>query len=152
MKWYQKHTSLITEIIGYLFMLLFVFAAATKLIERDSFFNNLNNSPIIYHQTMATIVSWIIPILEIAVAMLIAWPKTRKKGLYGALILMIFFTFYSAGIVFFSPYTSCSCGGIITLLNWPQHLMLNIVLILLALTGIKLYRKKKPQLPYSKAE
>lgn len=143
MKWYQKHTSLITEIIGYLLILLFVFAGVTKFMEGDRFFNNLNNSPIIPGKAIATILSWAVPILEIVVATLIAWPKTRLKGLYGALGLMILFTLYVAGIVFFSPYAPCSCGGIITLLSWPQHLILDMGLILLSIIGIKLYMYRK---------
>ncbi|WP_335965129.1 MauE/DoxX family redox-associated membrane protein [Galbibacter sp. PAP.153] len=147
MKWYQKHTGLITETISYLFILLFVFTGATKLMEGDRFFNNLNNSPIIPGKAIAIVLSWAVPLLEIAVAALIAWPATRLKGLYGALALMAFFTLYVAGIVFFSPYVPCSCGGVITLLSWPQHLVLNTVLILLAITGIRLYGKKKLAFP-----
>ncbi|WP_456867506.1 MauE/DoxX family redox-associated membrane protein [Galbibacter sp. BG1] len=142
MKWYQKHTGLITEIISYLFILLFVFAGVTKLMEGDLFFNNLNNSPILSGKETATILSWAVPILEIVVAILIAWPMTRLKGLYSAQILIIIFTFYVSGIVFFSPYTPCSCGGIITLLSWPEHLILDVGLILLSIIGIKLYRKR----------
>lgn len=71
--------------------------------------------------------------------------KTRLKGLYGALGLIILFTIYVyvAGIVFFRPNTHCYCGGVITLLSWPQHLMFNIELNLLAISGMRLYRKRK---------
>src|SRR5690606_32615017 len=116
-------------------------AAMTKLMEGERFFNNLNNSPIVPGKTTAIILSWAVPTLEIVVAFLIAWPRTRLKGVYGALLLTILFTIYVTSIVFFSPYTPCSCGGIITLLTWPQHLMLNTGLILLAILGIRLYRK-----------
>jgi len=47
---------------------------------------------------------------------------------------------YVAGIVFISPYTPCSCGGIITLLSWPEHLLFNIGLIVLALIAIRFLR------------
>src|SRR5690606_5004276 len=90
----QKHYNLSLELIVFLFVLLFVFAAVTKLMEGDRFFNNLNNSPLLGSRTIATILAWAVPILEIVVALFIAWPKTRLKGLYGALGLIILFTIY----------------------------------------------------------
>ena len=142
MKWYKKYNGIIIEIISVLFIVLFVYAGLTKLMEGDRFFNNLNNSPILPSDTTAYILSWGIPILEIVVASFVAWPRTRLKGLYGALGLMILFTLYVAGIVFFSPYTPCSCGGVITLLSWPQHLVFNVSLVILALAAIRLYRNR----------
>lgn len=138
----QKHHYALVELIAFVFVLLFVFAAVTKLLEGDRFFNNLNNSPILPDKAVPVILSWAIPILEIIVAILIVGRKTRLKGFYSVLILSILFALYTSGIVFFSPYTPCSCGGIITLLSWPQHLMLNIGLILLVITGIRLYKKR----------
>src|SRR5690606_26177852 len=137
MKWHEKYYGIIIEIISVLFIVLFVYAGLTKLIEGDRFFNNLNNSPILPGDAAAYILSWGVPTLEIVVALLIAIPRTRLKGLYGALGLMILFTFYVTGIVFFSPYTPCSCGGILTLLSWPQHLIVNISFVLLAVLGIR---------------
>lgn len=143
MKWHKKYNGIIIEIISVLFIVLFVYAGLTKLIEGDRFFNNLNNSPILPGNATAYILSWGVPTLEIVVALLIAIPRTRLKGLYGALGLMILFTLYVAGIVFFSPYTPCSCGEILTLLTWPQHLVVNISFVLLAVLAIRLHHIRK---------
>ena len=139
MKWHKTYNGIIIEIISVLFILLFVYAGLTKLMEGDRFFNNLNNSPILLGDVTAYILSWGVPTLEIVVAFFVAWPKTRLRGLYAALGLMILFTVYVAGIVFFSPYTPCSCGGILTLLTWPQHLVVNISFVLLAVLVIRLH-------------
>lgn len=143
MKWIKKHSGIIAEIISILFIVLFVYAGLTKLMEGDRFFNNLNNSPILPDGATAYILSWGVPTLEIVLALLITIPKTRLKGLYGSLGLMVLFTLYVAGIMFLSPYTPCSCGGVITLLSWPQHLILNLSLIVFVLIAIWLYRKKR---------
>lgn len=140
----RRYSGVIVEIISMLYVLIFTFAGLTKFLEGDQFFNNLNNSPILPDIVwLPFIISWAVPTLEILTASLIAIPITRLKGLYGALGLMILFTLYVAGIVFFSPYTPCSCGGVLTLLSWPQHLILNIGLIFLAISGIRLYQKWK---------
>ncbi len=130
------------EAISYLFILLFVYAGFTKLLEGDQFYTNLNNSPLFGVQSIAGVAAWGIPVLEILVAALLAWAKTRLIGLYGAFVLMILFTAYVAGILFISPYTPCSCGGIITLLSWKQHFIVNIVWILLAILGIIFLRRE----------
>lgn len=144
MAYRRRYRGVIVEIISLLYVLIFTFAGFTKFLEGDQFFNNLNNSPILPDIVwLPFILSWAVPTLEILIASLIAIPITRLKGLYGALGLMILFTLYVAGIVFFSPYTPCSCGGVLTLLSWPQHLILNIGLILLAISGIRLYQKWK---------
>src|SRR5690606_16125271 len=111
----------------------------------DRFFNNLNNSPILPDVIwLSYIISWVVPTLAIVIALLIAIPTTRLKGLYSALGLMIAFTIYVVGIVFISPYGPCSCGGIITLLSWPQHLIFNVGLIILALVAIRFLKKGPP--------
>ncbi|WP_268225154.1 MauE/DoxX family redox-associated membrane protein [Sinomicrobium oceani] len=141
MKIKSRHKKVLVEIICLLFIILFVYAGLTKLMEGDRFYTNLNNSPLFGIKTLAGIMSWVIPILEIMIAALLAWPKTRLIGLYSALGLMIIFTAYTAGILFISPYAPCSCGGVITLLSWKQHFILNTLWIVLAIMGIVLYPK-----------
>ncbi|EKF55577.1 hypothetical protein I215_06442 [Galbibacter marinus] len=155
LKWNKQYSGIIIEIISVLFIVLFVYAGLTKLMEGDKFFNNLNNSPILPGDATAYILSWGVPTLELVIALLIAIPRTKLKGLYGALGLMILFTLYVAGIVFFSPYTPCSCGGVLTLLSWPQHLVVNISFVLLAVSAIRLYHIRKlpnRELPHYKVE
>lgn len=146
---FRNYRAVATEVISMIYVILFAFTGVTKFMEGDRFFNNLNNSPILPDVTwIAYSISWAVPTLEIVVALLIAIPRTRLKGLYVALGLMLSFTIYVLGIMFLSPYTPCSCGGIITLLSWPQHLVFNIGLIIMALLAIWSLRKKvkRPQL------
>lgn len=138
MKWVQKHKGVIVEGISILFIILFVYAGLTKLMEGDMFYNNIRNSPILGGRTMASLGSWLIPLTELSIALLIAWPKTRMIGLYGALALMLLYTGYTVAILFFAPYIPCSCGGVISLLSWEQHLVFNIVFLLLVAVSIGL--------------
>src|SRR5690606_13230729 len=140
MRRWRRNREISVEVISFLFMIVLAFAGVTKLLEGDSFFNNLNNSPILPDISwMAYLISWAVPTLEIVVALLIAIPRTRLKRLYAFLGLMIPFTIYVTAIVFFSPYTPCSCGEIISLLSSPQHPVLNIGLIILAVIAIRSY-------------
>ncbi|SHF02364.1 Methylamine utilisation protein MauE [Arenibacter palladensis] len=136
MKWYQKHRETIVEVTCLLFITLFAYAGLTKLLEGHLFYDNIRNSPVLGGKAVASLASWTVPLSELAVALLLLWKKTRLLGLYGAAVLMLLFTGYTLAIVFFAPYRPCSCGGVISLLSWEQHLMLNAILLLLALLAI----------------
>lgn len=142
MKWLQKHKKLIIEIISVLFILLFAYAGFNKLIDGHKFYNNLNNSPLLGVKQIAGITSRAIPLMEIGTAVLLAFRKTKQIGLYVSLGLMSIFTAYVAGILFISPYTPCSCGGVIALLSWNQHFVFNILLLSLVIIAIILNKKK----------
>ncbi|WP_051892108.1 MauE/DoxX family redox-associated membrane protein [Arenibacter algicola] len=143
MKWYQKQREIIVEVTSLLFIILFAYAGLTKLLEGHLFYDNIRNSPVLRGKAIASLASWAVPLSELAVALLLILKKTRLRGLYGAAVLMLLFTGYTVAILFFAPYKPCSCGGIISLLSWEQHLLLNLILLLLALLAILLSPKHK---------
>ena len=142
----NKYTHWITQGITFLFILLFLYAAFTKLIDGNKFYDNVNNSPILGGEVIASLISWIIPFAELAVALLLSWSKTRLIGMYAGLGLLMIFTAYIVGILFFSPYIPCSCGGVTTLLSWNQHLLFNLLCVVLAVFGIALMKGKVERL------
>jgi hypothetical protein len=143
MKWLQKHRGTMAEVIALLFILLFAYTGLTKFLEGHRFYDNIRNSPILGGETIASLASWMVPLAELAVAMLLIWKKTRLMGFYGAIGLILLFTGYTIAIVFFAPYRPCSCGGIISLLSWEQHLVINVILLLLAVSATLFSRKHK---------
>ena len=141
MKWQQKHTTLITEIISTLFILLFVYAAVSKLLDFQKFRVQVGQSPI-----LTSLGNWIVivvPSIEILISIGLIINKLRLKAMYGTLILMTIFTTYIVFILNFSPYVPCSCGGILDKMGWKAHLIFNLCFVLLAIFGILLLETKK---------
>jgi hypothetical protein len=136
----SSRRSFLIEAIASLFILLFVYAALSKLYEIDSFQAVLKKSPLIGDRNV--LVAWTIPNVEIVVALLLLLPHTRLMGLYGSLGLMSLFTLYLGYMLAFSRDLPCSCGGVISSMTWTQHLIFNIFFTLLAWAGIWLYRKR----------
>ena len=132
--------------VSILFILLFTYAGLTKFLEGHRFYDNIRNAPILGGETLASLASWMVPLAELAIALLLVRSKTRLMGLYGALGLMLLFTGYTLAIVFFAPYKPCSCGGVISLLSWEQHLVLNILFLFLAILGIVLSLKEQKKI------
>lgn len=132
----KSFTQKIPWMVSLLFILLFVYAGVIKLLEGKMFYNNIRNSPFFGGETLAAIAAIVIPVCEIAIAFLIAWRRTRLIGFYGALAIIFLFTGYTVAILFFATTVPCSCGGIISLLSWKQHLVFNLVLLLLTILSI----------------
>lgn len=130
----------IPVLVSLLFILLFVYAAVSKIIDHPKFYNDLRNSIVFGNQVVSEIISWGIPVLELVTALLLAIPKFNKTGLYMALILMVGFTFYIGGTLLMTEFgiaeLPCSCGGVISHLSWPQHLLFNIFFVLLGIMAV----------------
>jgi uncharacterized membrane protein YphA (DoxX/SURF4 family) len=130
---------LFLEIICALFILLMMYAAVTKFIDFEKFTVQIGQSPLL--TAFSGWIAWIIPSLEILIAVLIAIPRFRLLGLYAAFSLMVMFTAYIITILNFSDHIPCSCGGILERLGWLEHLFFNIGFVLLGVAGIVLYSK-----------
>jgi len=130
----------IIEIISLLFILLFVYASISKLLEFNDFQTQLGQSPLL--AAFAVPVSYGVIGIELATAGLLAWEKTRKLGLYTAYLLMVLFTTYIVIILNFTPFTPCSCGGVLESLGWTEHLVFNVGFILLAILGVITYKHR----------
>ncbi len=124
------------QIISILFIILFTYAAVSKLLDHKNFTLLLTQSPFL--GAYANLLSWGIPAIELMIASLLVFPKLNLEGLWGSLILMVLFTTYIIIVLNFSESIPCSCGGIISSLSWKQHLYFNIGFIVLAAIGVVL--------------
>ncbi|KMQ70217.1 MauE/DoxX family redox-associated membrane protein [Chryseobacterium koreense] len=123
------------------FILLFVYAAASKMLDFENFQVQLAQSPLL--SAYAGLISYAVIILEIVVAGLLCFQVTRLIGLYASFALMVAFTVYIYLILHFSDFVPCSCGGILEKMSWQQHLVFNIISVLLAFIGISFIRKDR---------
>lgn len=135
----KTNITFITEVIAALFIVLLVYAALSKLLDYEKFVVQIGQSPLLTHY--AGFMAWFIPAVEMLIAVLLAWARLRLAGLYAAFALMVMFTAYIIVILNFSEHIPCSCGGVLEKLGWKEHLVFNIVFVLLALTGIVLLSK-----------
>lgn len=127
-------------VVSILFILLFVYASGSKLKEFADFQTQLGQSPLL--GAFAEPISYGVIIIELGISLLLAIEKTRKAGLYLAFTLMVMFTGYIIIILNFTAFTPCSCGGVLESLGWTEHLIFNIVFVLLAAWAIVLMEEK----------
>jgi uncharacterized membrane protein YphA (DoxX/SURF4 family) len=127
---------ILSEIICFLFVLLFVYAALTKLLDYEKFVVQVGQSPLL--TPYAGFTGWFVPSLELFISALFAFPKTRLVAFYAGFTLMVMFTAYIVVILGFSDHIPCSCGGVLEKMSWGQHLLFNLLFVVLAVAGIVL--------------
>jgi len=135
-----KISDAIIELICWAFFLLFVYTAFSKWISYKFTLGDLQRSPLLGHFSMPIFI--LVPSAELLISILLIQEKTRRLGLFGAVILMLIFTLYVGYVLSLTKDRPCSCGGIIRELDWHQHMQFNICFLLLAILGYILQRRK----------
>jgi len=135
---------ILVESISFLYILLFVYAAANKVLDFEHFLVQLGQSPLL--GSYAGYVAYLVPVAELIIAALLMFPLTRFSGLLAAFSLMLMFTAYIIIILNWSSFIPCSCGGILSKMGWKEHLVFNIVFVMLGLVGIIIQRGLSLQL------
>ncbi len=134
----------ILSTISVLLLLLFLYAAFSKLFDMERFRGELGKQPI--PESVSDILLWVVPLVEIGISGLIAASMLNNSFTRIAMIastaLMGIFTVYT--ILAYSSafgHVPCSCGGIIELLNWKQHLYFDFFFLAISITGIVIAKR-----------
>lgn len=128
--------NIIIKIICLLYVLLFVYAAMSKILDFERFEVQLAQSPLL--SAFAFMISRAVISTELLAALFLMLPATRSVGLYISLSLMTMFTVYIFLILHYSSFVPCSCGGILEKMTWNAHMIFNLLFVLLALAAILL--------------
>lgn len=136
--------TVVITVITYAFVLLFTYAAVSKLLDFENFRVQLAQSPLL--SAYAGMVSYGVIALELLISLLLLIPQTRKAALYASFVLMVAFTVYIYLILNYSDFVPCSCGGILEKLGWKEHLVFNIIMVGLACIALFWVKKERAAL------
>lgn len=132
----------LTQFISMMLVVLWVYAAMSKLQEVETFREQLLRQP--FPGRVAGLLLWLLPLSELAAAGLLLFGRTRGAGMYVSLLLMLLFTGY-VGLVLAGAWENvpCACGGIIGRLGWKGHFLFNLFYTVLAGAGVFLWKKNR---------
>ncbi|MDB5010794.1 MAG: hypothetical protein JWQ06_1583 [Mucilaginibacter sp.] len=130
----------ITIALRFTCMALFLYTAYAKIVDHDRFLNGLSKVHII--NGFAVYISYLVPLTEILVSLLLLIPQTAKWGLYTFTVLMSIFTCYIISALLWEKHLPCHCGGVIEKLSWLQHIWLNLAFISIAISALRLIKSK----------
>ncbi|NLU94868.1 MauE/DoxX family redox-associated membrane protein [Chitinophaga sp. Ak27] len=133
--------TLSTDVISLLYVSLMLYTAISKVRTFTETREQLSLMPLM--ERYSDVVAFGLPGLEVIISILIFIPRTRRIGLYAVSGLMILFTIYVAYLIRFHPHLPCTCGGFISALSWPQHLIFNSAFIALGILAIYLDKRSR---------
>jgi len=127
--------------IVFLLILLWVYTAASKLVDFNAFERELANQA--FSRKTAQILLWVIPTVELVAAFLLLLNKTRLAGLTFSFFLLLLFTGYVALVLAdYYDRVPCSCGGVLKQLDWQAHFWFNLFCLGINTIGLLLVRKQ----------
>ncbi|MDR6786466.1 putative oxidoreductase [Pedobacter africanus] len=138
----MKLKNILIDICTLLLVLLFTYAAASKLLDYDQ--SKLQMTKQLIPAGTAPVLTWLVPVAELLVVGLLLFKRTRLVGLYASAVLMAMFSVYIA--VAMSGWFGrrpCSCGGILSNMGYWEHLLFNVLFVGVAVTAIVMSREVK---------
>jgi len=137
----MKRTDL-PDIISFLLILMFTYAAFSKLINFESFKIQMLIQPV--PRWSVTPLIYIVPFSELVTVICLFFKGTRSFGLCTSVLLMLAFSIY-VGLAITGAYGSipCSCGGVLGHLTWSQHFVFNLFFLLLSIYGVFIDYKER---------
>ena len=125
----------------YLLIILWMYAALSKLLDYPLFIAQLNKQPI--PKGWLSTLAVTIPMVEICAAILLAFQRTKTLGFKVSFILMSLFTLYVAlAMARVFGHIPCACAGIIGRMPWLPHLVFNIFFTIISYAGLYLHKHK----------
>lgn len=117
-------------LIRYFFILLFCYAAVSKIMDFDTFQRQLID--VFQLSSLSLFIAYFVIIAELIIAALLCYQRTCTIGLFLSFTMMLSFSLYILCIMLFREKLPCSCGGILQNMSWSSHLIFNLVCSVLA--------------------
>lgn len=126
----------------FLLILLWVYAAAGKLMQFETFRLQMARQHL--GEFITPLLPYGLPFAELGCAGLLVFPLTRSAGLVLSVFLMSVFTGY-IGLVLLHAFGNipCACGGVISALGWRSHFVFNIFFLLLSTYTLYVHRRER---------
>jgi len=137
----NKTTSMIYKILRAVMILFWIYVGMDKIWQLGAFRIALEQQPVI--SFLAPILFWLLPLMEIGIGVLLALPPARLRSLgwRASNVLIIVFTIYiGLGVLDVYAQKPCMCTSFLSHISWPAHLLINITVLGLSITGWALHR------------
>lgn len=125
---------LVSTLVVTLCIVLFGFSALDKYINRDSFMVQMGKSPLM--TGFEPYLKWAVPVVELAICLVMIWPKSRQVGLYAFYTVMVLFSFYIMALLRIDETIPCGCNALTEKMSLQWHVGMNLAFCGLAVWGV----------------
>lgn len=122
---------LLIQLAVFVLVIIWTYSGLEKLLDWNRSWNAFHNQT--FPSDLADILSYVVPISELVLALLLVLGNTRWWGLMGSLLLLTVFATY-VGLVWWGafPRVPCNCAGFMESMGWGAHLVMNLFLLSMA--------------------
>ncbi len=121
---------------------LYSYVAFSKWFAFQRFVRDMHNQP--FARWLADTLIGVLPPLELAVAVLLLFPRLVTWGFRLSVLLMGAFTLYVGAVLLrLFDRVPCACGGFLSGLGWGQHGAVNLVLLGVSVAGWYLHKNRE---------
>ncbi len=107
-----------------------------KVIHFEVFMVRFSKISLVYYLGLWPLAYFLV-FLEITIALFLIFSIYIRKTLLFTLLLFVIFTAYLINVLNgIGNYTTCACGGIFNFLTISQHILLNVILVILMFVSI----------------
>lgn len=114
-----------TFIAAVLMIMLWTYAAVSKFADYHRFVDQIKLAPVPLMQLLGPTLGWLVPLTEVILIPLLWVKRSRVIGLYLSFLLLLIFEIYIAAMLLSGLELPCTCGGLISKLQWNEHLIFN---------------------------
>jgi len=115
-----------------LLLMLWAYAAFSKIVDHEKFVAQIELAPVPLMHILGPALGWAVPAVELTLVLLLCFDRFRKWGLLMSCVLLLLFEIYIAAMLFSGLDLPCTCGGLISKLQWKEHLIFNAVFMAIA--------------------
>ncbi len=117
----------------------FLYSGTAKILEYQSFRNNLSHSPV-FRAGEVTAISCVIIACEFLVGGLLCFQRSLKAGFLLSFFQLTFYALYLIVGSFLFEDLPCPCGGIFSRLGFSAHVLLDLLLAGISAVGFSKLR------------
>lgn len=123
----------ITFISAVLLLMLWAYAAVSKIAAYDQFVEQMKLAPVPFIHLLGPFLAWFVPLIELILVWLLFKDKLRQLGLWLSFFLLLAYEFYIVTMLLSGLELPCTCGGLIAKMQWKEHLVFNAIYMVIAL-------------------
>ncbi|QQT47161.1 Uncharacterised protein [Sphingobacterium multivorum] len=138
----NKTGNIIYKVIRAAMILFWVYVGMDKLWQLGAFKIALEQQPLISY--LAPVIYWLLPLIEIGVGVFLAIPSARLSALgwkVSAILIFVFSIYIGLGVLNVYEKKPCMCTSFLSNISWTAHLIFNLIILGLSITGWRLHRK-----------
>jgi hypothetical protein len=132
----------ISFIAAVLLIILFGYTAIMKLLEYDKFVFQMRLAPAPLMHTLAPILAWLLPLIELLIVCLLITGLFKDKwhhvGFLASFFLLLSFQIYIITMLLSGRELPCTCGGFVSTMSWTTHLWFNGSFMAVSITPVLL--------------